>query len=115
MKDLKIISNKNNLPSTNKGEKDKPKPKRRKGIYVFNPLDYEYSLNERVYVNEEGKKQLHKLKKPYYHVVAIRQANLNDMLVNVMDLNVKDDENVKNPYLAHHFSPYKDKEDEEAT
>lgn len=110
---LEIPSNKKkpSPPSSNKGEK--AKKVKVQGKLLFNPLTYAYEENEKVIINQEGLKQITNLKKDFYRVIAIRLVDLGDMLVNVMDLDVRDDENIVNPYLANHFSPLEPTTNEE--
>ena len=97
----------------------KVKPKERKekdskGLPIYRSMTYEYSLNEEVYINASGKKQITNLKKPYYRVTKVYLKELGDMSCWLMCLNEEDDINIVNPYLAHHFSP-KNKEENEGT
>jgi len=91
-------------PDTNKGRKPSKREKVN-GLYLFNPLTYEYEFNEEVILNEAGLKQITTLLLPFYRVVNIRQAPLGDMVVNLFELDESMDKNIKNPYLAHHFEP----------
>ena len=115
---LKIVENnrKKNPPSSNKGGgkavKETVSKEKVNGLLLFNPLTYEYEENEKVYLNSMGLKQIDNLEKPHYRVIAIRQANLGNMVANVMDLDTADDPNIRNPYLAHHFSPLSQKANE---
>ena len=99
-------------PSSNIGKKT-PKKVKVKGLVLWNPLTYEYEENEKVVLSAEGRKQLTKLKKPYYRVINIRQAPLGDMVVNLFELNLEDDpDNIRGAYLANHFEPLNPIKDE---
>ena len=114
---LDDITSKKNSPSTNKGKKEtKAKPKRKGRIYK--EMTYEYEEREAVVLSASGLKQknLYKdLKKEPYHVIKIYLANLGNMDCWMMVLDDSEDENIRNPYLAHHFKPLNPTTNEENT
>lgn len=93
-----------------------PERKKRKGkdgeLPIFRKMDYEYELNEKVVLTEEGWKQNTKLTKEHYRVTSVYLSNLGDMSCWMMTLNEEDDKNIYNPYIAHHFKPLNRKANE---
>tara|TARA_R110000772_G_C13310328_1_gene440516 strand:- start:45192 stop:45494 length:303 start_codon:yes stop_codon:yes gene_type:complete len=77
-------------------------------LKVFKEIQYEYSLNQKVQLSNDGKKQENKLTKPYYKVIEVYKSNLGDMSAWFMKLDDTDDTNIVNPYLANHFEPYEE-------